>query len=97
MSDEQSSNLIESNLLTTIGELNLNDVKPNLVDSSNEIQYIHYESEKQMPDIMSLIEKDLSEPYSIYTYRYFIHNWPTLCFLVIMIIFNICLITKYPI
>jgi len=34
-----------------------------------------------MPDIMRLIQKDLSEPYSIYTYRYFIHNWPKLCFL----------------
>lgn len=46
------------------------------------ISYTVYESEKQMPDIMRLITKDLSEPYSIYTYRYFIHNWPKLCFLV---------------
>lgn len=45
------------------------------------ISYTVYESEKQMPDIMRLITKDLSEPYSIYTYRYFIHNWPKLCFL----------------
>ena len=46
------------------------------------IEYIVYDSELQMPDIMRLITKDLSEPYSIYTYRYFIHNWPKLCFLV---------------
>lgn len=46
------------------------------------ITYLGYESESQMPDIMRLIQKDLSEPYSIYTYRYFIHNWPKLCFLV---------------
>lgn len=45
------------------------------------IDYKEYESELQMPDIMHLIQKDLSEPYSIYTYRYFIHNWPNLCFL----------------
>nr|XP_013811910.1 PREDICTED: N-alpha-acetyltransferase 30 isoform X2 [Apteryx mantelli mantelli] len=45
------------------------------------IRYVRYESELQMPDIMRLITKDLSEPYSIYTYRYFIHNWPQLCFL----------------
>ncbi|KAK7473679.1 hypothetical protein BaRGS_00035076 [Batillaria attramentaria] len=45
------------------------------------IQYVVYESEEQMPDIIRLITKDLSEPYSIYTYRYFIHNWPKLCFL----------------
>ena len=48
----------------------------------NEIVFVNYESERQMPDIMRLIQKDLSEPYSIYTYRYFIHNWPHLCFLV---------------
>lgn len=50
-------------------------------ESNVEITYMHYESEHQMPDIMRLIQKDLSEPYSIYTYRYFIHNWPHLCFL----------------
>lgn len=47
----------------------------------DEIDIISYESELQMPEIMRLIQKDLSEPYSIYTYRYFIHNWPKLCFL----------------
>lgn len=45
------------------------------------IEYREYESELQMPDIIRLIQRDLSEPYSIYTYRYFIHNWPELCFL----------------
>ena len=39
-----------------------------------------YESENDLPGIMALITKDLSEPYSIYTYRYFIHNWPQICF-----------------
>lgn len=48
---------------------------------SDGISYVAYESERQMPDIMRLFQKDLSEPYSIYTYRYFIHNWPRLCFL----------------
>lgn len=28
-----------------------------------------------------LIDKDLSEPYSIFTYRYFIKQWPQLCYL----------------
>ena len=45
------------------------------------ITYLSYSDESQMPLIMRLIQKDLSEPYSIYTYRYFIHNWPNLCFL----------------
>lgn len=48
----------------------------------SDVHYVSYASELQMPDIMRLIQKDLSEPYSIYTYRYFIHNWPKLCFLV---------------
>ena len=50
-----------------------------LIDS---VSYAVYENELQMPDIMKLIQKDLSEPYSIYTYRYFIHNWPHLCYMV---------------
>ncbi|XP_061560809.1 N-alpha-acetyltransferase 30 [Phycodurus eques] len=50
-------------------------------EDSHDICYVRYESELQMPWIMRLITKDLSEPYSIYTYRYFIHNWPQLCFL----------------
>lgn len=49
------------------------------VDEANGVGYEVYESELQMPDIMRLIQKDLSEPYSVYTYRYFIHNWPHLC------------------
>ncbi|XP_007891488.2 N-alpha-acetyltransferase 30 [Callorhinchus milii] len=51
------------------------------LQEADSIRYVGYQSELQMPDIMRLITKDLSEPYSIYTYRYFIHNWPQLCFL----------------
>ena len=54
----------------------------NISELNDKIDFVNYESERQMPDIMRLIQKDLSEPYSIYTYRYFIHNWPHLCFLV---------------
>lgn len=46
-----------------------------------EIIFKEYENELQMPDVMRVIQRELSEPYSIYTYRYFIHNWPKLCFL----------------
>ncbi|XP_011349355.1 N-alpha-acetyltransferase 30-like isoform X2 [Ooceraea biroi] len=62
--------------------LNQREAETSPVESKdNDIQYVSYTSELQMPDIMKLIQKDLSEPYSIYTYRYFIHNWPKLCFL----------------
>eukprot|EP00898_Chlorokybus_atmophyticus_P005923 jgi/Chlat1/6331/Chrsp44S05891 len=40
-----------------------------------------YENEGDLPVIMALVGRELSEPYSIFTYRYFIHNWPHLCWL----------------
>lgn len=58
------------------------DVSNDTRNIEDGVKYVSYKSELQMPDIMRLIQKDLSEPYSIYTYRYFIHNWPKLCFLV---------------
>ncbi|XP_058977425.1 N-alpha-acetyltransferase 30A [Musca domestica] len=57
------------------------DPVPALDLSNVHIEYKEYESELQMHDIMRLIQAELSEPYSIYTYRYFIYNWPKLCFL----------------
>lgn len=66
-----SSSAVNNSELTTEGLPQINGVK-----------YVCYKNEQQMKDIMRLIQKDLSEPYSIYTYRYFIHNWPKLCFLV---------------
>jgi hypothetical protein len=44
-----------------------------------EIQYIDYTDEAMMPDIQRLVSKDLSEPYSVFTYRYFLHNCPRYC------------------
>ena len=51
-------------------------------EEDESIRYTTFIDERQMPDIMRVIQKELSEPYSIYTYRYFIHNWPDLCYLV---------------
>jgi hypothetical protein len=48
----------------------------------NGILYTSYKHERQLKMVMEVISRDLSEPYSIYTYRYFIYNWPNLCFLV---------------
>lgn len=55
-----------------------------LTDEATGVYYRQYRSEDDLHEIMALISKDLSEPYSIYTYRYFIYNWPTLCILVSM-------------
>ncbi len=43
------------------------------------ITYVTYTDETMLPDIQRLVSKDLSEPYSIFTYRYFVHNWPEQC------------------
>jgi hypothetical protein len=49
------------------------------------IRFIQYESSKEaeyVSKIRQLISKDLSEPYSIYVYRYFLYQWGDLCFMV---------------
>lgn len=51
----------------------------------SELQYVQYEpskEEQQLPSIRQLISKDLSEPYSIYVYRYFLYQWGDLCYMV---------------
>ena len=49
------------------------------MSSEQKIEFVDYEGEKDLNDVIGLIEKDLSEPYSIFTYRYFINNWSRLC------------------
>ena len=61
--------------LSSLDINNTNNVSP------NDIIYKQYESELQLPAMTSLISKDLSEPYSIYTYRYFLNLWPDLSYL----------------
>jgi len=39
------------------------------------IEYSRFKDETQLGDIIALISNDLSEPYSIYVYRYFIQQW----------------------
>lgn len=49
------------------------------------IVYSRYDSAQeptQLETIRSLISSDLSEPYSIYVYRYFLYQWGNLCYMV---------------
>ncbi|KAN0063470.1 N-alpha-acetyltransferase 30 [Thecaphora frezii] len=46
----------------------------------HELVILPYRGERQLPEINALIEKELSEPYIVYTYRYFVNQWPHLCF-----------------
>jgi peptide alpha-N-acetyltransferase len=52
----------------------------NLIKTEN-IEFVPYVSENQLKLLQHLIDKDLSEPYSLYTYRYFLNKWPNLCIL----------------
>ena len=59
---------------------------PTLPPSPPNIMYKQYTNEEErnyLPQIRALITRDLSEPYSIYVYRYFLHQWPSLCFMAI--------------
>ncbi|CBX94249.1 hypothetical protein IAQ61_006388 [Plenodomus lingam] len=52
--------------------------------SPKELIYVQYspaEEERYLPAIRQLISKDLSEPYSIYVYRYFLYQWGDLCYM----------------
>ena len=49
------------------------------------LQYTQYDPSSEnvyLPIIRELISKDLSEPYSIYVYRYFLYQWGDLCYMV---------------
>jgi peptide alpha-N-acetyltransferase len=53
--------------------------------SLSELHYIQYDPDKEaqyLTAIRELISKDLSEPYSIYVYRYFLYQWADLCYMV---------------
>ncbi|XP_010250516.1 PREDICTED: N-alpha-acetyltransferase MAK3 [Nelumbo nucifera] len=47
----------------------------------SDIEYVSYGGEHHLPLIMRLVDQELSEPYSIFTYRYFVYLWPHLSFL----------------
>ena len=46
-----------------------------------DITYVTYSEESHLNDLMKMIDSELSEPYSIFTYRYFLYSWPKLCIL----------------
>ena len=52
---------------------------------AGDLQYIQYGQDKEneyLGAIRQLISQDLSEPYSIYVYRYFLYQWGDLCYMV---------------
>ncbi|KAF5022756.1 hypothetical protein F66182_5171 [Fusarium sp. NRRL 66182] len=59
----------------------LNNKINNLPGELRYVQYEHALEAQYLPAIRALISKDLSEPYSIYVYRYFLCQWAHLCFM----------------
>ncbi|KAI4805057.1 acyl-CoA N-acyltransferase [Aureobasidium sp. EXF-8845] len=52
----------------------------------SDLHYIQYDPDKEaqyLTAIRELISKDLSEPYSIYVYRYFLYQWADLCYMTV--------------
>jgi peptide alpha-N-acetyltransferase len=46
------------------------------------VQYDVQQEAKYLDPIRTLISKDLSEPYGIYVYRYFLYQWAQFCYMV---------------
>lgn len=58
--------------------------EPEVDIKTSEIEYVSYGGEHHLPLIMNLVDEELSEPYSIFTYRYFVYLWPQLSFMVLL-------------
>jgi len=57
-----------------------------VLSAPSELHYVQYHSDKEtahLSAIRQLISGDLSEPYSIYVYKYFLYQWGELCFMVV--------------
>ncbi|KAF1963634.1 acyl-CoA N-acyltransferase [Byssothecium circinans] len=62
----------------------MGDPAPATGKAEDDLQYVQYHGSKEetyLPSIRQLISKDLSEPYSIYVYRYFLYQWGDLCYM----------------
>jgi len=64
----------------------MSDSAPERASNNHDaLEYTQYDPSKEdlyLPTIRDLISKDLSEPYSIYVYRYFLYQWGDLCYMV---------------
>jgi len=70
----------ENQTNTTNSELNIkNSLEKNFVLlEKGKLIYKTYEGETLIDEIMGLMKEELSEPYPIFTYRFFLNGWPAL-------------------
>jgi len=50
-----------------------------MVEQGSDITFTDYKEEAQLPIVKKMMQTYLSEPYPVYTYRYFLQMWPSLC------------------
>jgi N-alpha-acetyltransferase 30 len=60
-----------------------NQLQPHVVNHRG-ISYQTYTHERELQLLSSLIAADLSEPYSSFTYRYFVNNWPQFTYIAML-------------
>jgi peptide alpha-N-acetyltransferase len=77
MSNADSSR--ESVPTSTLSSLNISS-SSTATATATEITYRAYSGERDLQHIVKLVDDELSEPYNLYTYRYFLDTWPHLCF-----------------
>jgi hypothetical protein len=65
-----SQRLMNTRLSSTAAIAERNAKVGAVTAEGEKIEYSSYKGEEQIMEIMALMEKDLSEPYSIFTYRY---------------------------
>jgi len=83
--DKQKSTLLSYCSLLTQAPYSYN-MGDNALATPAELRFIQYHSSKEstyLNAIQHLISGDLSEPYSIYVYKYFLYQWGDLCYMVI--------------
>ena len=51
------------------------------IDLVGDVVFTNYKHEHECDEIKALMQTELSEPYSVFTFRHFCHGWPELTFL----------------
>lgn len=77
-----------TDLLSYIRAMSAHAATPLPSEVPLKISYARYDAAqepKQLEAIRQLISSDLSEPYSIYVYRYFLYQWGNLCYMVCLL------------
>ncbi len=66
-----------------------------MTDLTERFLFETFADESDLEPIIKLVEKDLSEPYSMYTYRFFIYDFPRMCIMVLQKLVSSWVKTNY--